>query len=51
MRKHLMLVAYAIVLLSAVSAGAAETKDIKYSFKNADPVVFSHSVPSGQIQQ
>lgn len=31
-----------ICVLSAVCADAAETKDIKFSFKNASPVVFSH---------
>ena len=40
MHKHLSLFACAIMLLSAVYAGAVETKDIKFSFKNADPVVF-----------
>jgi c(7)-type cytochrome triheme protein len=43
MRKHLALYAYAIVLFSAVFAGAEETKDIKFSLKNAEPVVFSHA--------
>jgi c(7)-type cytochrome triheme protein len=31
-------------MFSAVCAGAAETKDIKFAFKNADPVVFSHQI-------
>ena len=44
MQKHLVLFIYAIVMLSAVCAGAAETKDIKFSFKNSDPVVFSHEL-------
>ena len=43
MHKHLSLFACAIMLLTAVCAGAVETKDIKFSFKNADPVVFSHA--------
>jgi len=43
MHKQLSLFACAIMLLTAVCAGAAETKDIKFSFKNADPVVFSHA--------
>lgn len=43
MYKHLSLFACAIILLTAVCAGAAETKDIRFSFKNADPVVFSHT--------
>jgi c(7)-type cytochrome triheme protein len=30
------------LLISSVMAGAAEYKDIKFSFKNADAVVFSH---------
>jgi c(7)-type cytochrome triheme protein len=42
MWKHLVLFGYAIVMLSAGYAGAAETKDIKFSLKNAEPVVFSH---------
>ncbi|MBK5275127.1 MAG: cytochrome c3 family protein [Desulfuromonadales bacterium] len=42
MLKHLVLFAYVIVMFSAVCAGAAETKDIKFPFKNAEPVVFSH---------
>ena len=44
MQKHLVLFVYAIVMLSAVCAGAAETKDIRFSFKNSDPVVFSHEL-------
>jgi c(7)-type cytochrome triheme protein len=48
MRKHLMLFAFAIVMLSAVCAGAAETKDIKFSFKSAEPVVFSHELHLGK---
>ncbi len=42
MHKHLLLFACAIMLLAAASAGAVETKDIQFSFKNADPVIFSH---------
>ena len=42
MKRHLVLLACAVMIFSAVSALAAETKDIKFSFKNADPVVFSH---------
>ena len=30
MRKHLVLLVYAIVMLSAVCCGAAETKDISF---------------------
>lgn len=48
MQKHLVLFIYAIVMLSAVCAGAAETKDIKFSLKNADPVVFSHDLHLGK---
>lgn len=32
------------VLLVAISLFAADVKDIRYPFKNADPVVFSHTV-------
>jgi c(7)-type cytochrome triheme protein len=35
-------------MLSAVCAGAAETKDIKFPFKNAEPVVFSHEFHLGK---
>ena len=43
MQKHLsLLFACAIIVFTAVYAGAAETKDIKFSFKNSEPVVFSH---------
>jgi len=48
MRNHLVLFACAIVMLSAVCAGAAETKDIKFPFKNAEPVVFSHEFHLGK---
>jgi c(7)-type cytochrome triheme protein len=44
MQKHLSLFACAVVLFAAVCAGAAETKDIKFTFKNSEPVVFSHEV-------
>lgn len=44
MRNHLILFACAAVLFAAVSAGAAETKEIKFSLKNSEPVVFSHEV-------
>jgi c(7)-type cytochrome triheme protein len=43
MKKQLLtLFACAIIVFTAVYAGAAETKDIKFSFKNSEPVVFSH---------
>lgn len=32
----------ALFVLTAVYAGAAETKNVPFAFKNADPVVFSH---------
>jgi len=44
MQKHLVLFVYVIVMLSAVCAGAVETKDLKFSFKNSEPVVFSHEL-------
>ena len=34
--------------LGAVYAGAAETKDIRFPFKNAEPVVFSHEFHLGK---
>ena len=44
MQKHLsLLLACAIIVFAASFAGALETKDIKYSFKNSEPVVFSHN--------
>ena len=42
MLKQISLLATALCVLSVVGAGAVETKDIKFKFKNADPVVFSH---------
>lgn len=42
MLKRILLLATAVCMLSVASAGAAETKDIKFTFRNADPVVFSH---------
>lgn len=42
MQKRSFGLALLLFLMSVVCAGAAETKNIKYSFKNADPVVFSH---------
>jgi c(7)-type cytochrome triheme protein len=40
----LLAIAVSVCVLSVICAGAAETKDIKFSFKNADPVVFSHEL-------
>ena len=42
MLKRVLLLAITVSLLSVICAGAAETKDIKFNFKNAGPVVFSH---------
>src|ERR1700681_2468798 len=42
MLKQILLLAIAVCVLSGVHAGAAETKDIKFKFKNSEPVVFSH---------
>jgi c(7)-type cytochrome triheme protein len=33
---------FMVVVFAASSAAAAETKDIRFTFKNAEPVVFSH---------
>lgn len=44
MFKQILLLAIAVCVLSVGCAGAAETKDVKFQFKNADPVVFSHVV-------
>lgn len=42
MLKQILFLAVAVCMLSVVCAGAAETKDIKFKFKNSEPVVFSH---------
>ena len=42
MLKQIMLLAIAVCVLSVACAGASETKDIKFKFKNSEPVVFSH---------
>jgi len=42
MLKRVLLLAITVSVLSVVCAGAAETKDIKFNLKNANPVVFSH---------
>jgi len=42
MLKRILLLACALCMFSVVCAGAAETKDIKFNFKNADSVVFRH---------
>jgi c(7)-type cytochrome triheme protein len=42
MLKQILSLTFAVCVLSVVCAGAVETKDIKFKFKNADPVVFSH---------
>lgn len=42
MLKRVLLLVITTSLLSVVCAGAVETKDIKFNFKNANPVVFSH---------
>ena len=39
-----------LLLLAAVCAGAAETKDIRYSFKSAEPVIFSHKTHLAQYR-
>lgn len=44
MIKRVVLYGTMMVLLLAIAVWAAETKDIKFGFKNADPVVFSHEL-------
>lgn len=44
MLKQILLLVVSLFMLSAVSADAAETKDIQFKFKNANPVVFSHEI-------
>lgn len=43
MRKFISLSVFALLFTTAFIAGAAETKSITFTFKNADPVVFEHS--------
>ncbi len=42
MLKQIFSLAVAVCVLSVICAGAAETKDIRFKFKNSEPVVFSH---------
>lgn len=42
MQKKSLLLAMLLLLMSVVCAGAVETKDITFTFKDADPVTFSH---------
>lgn len=42
MQKRIFSLAIAVFMLSVVYAGAVETKDVKFSVKSSDPVVFSH---------
>jgi c(7)-type cytochrome triheme protein len=42
MQKHIPAYVLAVILFTAACAAAVETKDIKFTFKNASPVVFSH---------
>ena len=44
MIKQILLLVIAVCMTSVVSAGAAETKDIKFKLKNSEPVVFSHTL-------
>jgi c(7)-type cytochrome triheme protein len=44
MLKRVLLLVISVLFLSVICAGAVETKDIKFNFKNASPVVFSHEV-------
>ncbi len=44
MTKFLVLSSLALVLMAATFSGAAEYKDVTFTFKNAAPVVFSHEL-------
>src|SRR5665647_1414355 len=44
MLKYILLFAVAVCMLAVTGAGAVETKEIQFRFKNADPVVFSHEL-------
>lgn len=42
MRKQTLFLAISLFLMSVIGAGAVETKNISFSFKNSEPVIFSH---------
>ncbi len=44
MQKQTLCLALSLFFMSVICAGAVETKDIKYTFKNSEPVVFSHEI-------
>lgn len=44
MRKCILFSAILVIMSVVVSAGAAEYKDVTFSFKNAGPVIFSHEL-------
>ncbi len=44
MKLRVAMAAVIILVVSAISASAKETKDIQFKFKNADPVTFSHDI-------
>jgi hypothetical protein len=48
MQKHIPAYVLAVILLTAVCAVAVETKDIKFTFKNAAPVVLSPQINIGE---
>jgi c(7)-type cytochrome triheme protein len=44
MKSRLLILAVAFGLVVPFVSGAKETKDVKFTFRNADPVIFSHDV-------
>lgn len=44
MLRYLSVLAGAVIIFATAGAQAAETKDIRFTFRNADPVVFSHDI-------
>ncbi len=48
MRKTVVLLSLVLIVLTAAVSGAAEYKDITFTFKNAGPVVFSHEFHLGK---
>ena len=51
MQKMILLFTVVQMLFLGAISLAAETKDIRFTFKNADPVVFSHEVHLGKYNK
>ncbi|MSN27212.1 MAG: cytochrome C [Geobacter sp.] len=44
MQKQILFLALSLLFMSVICAGAVETKNISFTFKNSEPVVFSHEI-------